>query len=216
MADPASPIGGVLNSLPMETMFAKPLMAALDAHSAMCLQLGDFIDKIGFIEIGGTPAVGATPAVPGTKSVRMVDWKWTAPAWNEDGTLTQKKDAQGKDIGPADPIPYFAQVPFLSMVPLPALAVEEVSVNFELEVSTSESSSSSTEYGGEVAGKVGWGWFSASFSAKVSHKSEQTRKTDTRAKYTVAIRAARQEPPEALMRMIDMVVDTVTRPKKAS
>jgi hypothetical protein len=216
MADPANPIGGVLNSLPMDTMFAKPLMAALNAHSAMCLQLGDFIDKIGFIEVGGTPAQGATPAVPGQKAVRMVDWKWTAPAWNEDGTLTQKKDAQGKDIGPADPIPYFAQVPFLSMVPLPALAVEEVSVDFELEVNTSESTSSSTEAEASMSGKAGYLWFSASFSAKVSHKSEQTRKTDTRAKYAVSIKAKRQEPPEALMRMLDMVVDTVTKPKKAS
>jgi hypothetical protein len=200
----------------METMFAKPLMAALDAHSAMCIQLGDFIDRIGFVTVGGTPAAGSTPAVPGVKSVRMVDWKWTAPAWNDDGTLTQKKDAAGKDIGPADPIPYFAQVPFLSMVPLPALAVDEVTVNFELEVNTSESSSSSTAAEASLSGTVGFGWFKASFSAKVSHKSEQTRKTDTRAKYTVSIKASRQEPPEALMRMIDMVVDTVTRPKKAS
>lgn len=194
MPDVANPIGSVLNSLPMETMFAKPLMAALDAHTAMCLQLGEFIDKVGFI----SPVAPAT----GPKSVRMVDWAWTAPQYGDDGELTGKT------------IDLKASIPFLSMVPLPALAVEEVTVDFELEVNTSESQSSSTASEASLSGSVGFLWFKASFSGKVSHKSEQTRKTDTRAKYSVHIRAARQQPPEALMRMIDMVVDTVTKPQQ--
>jgi hypothetical protein len=215
MPDLANPIGGILNSLPMEVMISKPLMGAVDAHKAMCLQLADFIDKIGFIEVGGTPAQGATPAVLGVKSVRMVDWKWKAPAWNQLGT-TEELDKDGKPTGKTlAPVQYEAQVPFISMVPLPALGVDKVTVDFELEVSTSESSSSSTAAEGSMAGSVGFGWFSASFSAKVSHKSEQTRKTDTRAKYSFHVEASQHEPPEALMRMIDMVVDTVTKPKAA-
>jgi hypothetical protein len=194
MPDVANPIGSVLNSLPMEMMFAKPLMAALDAHTAMCIQLGEFIDRIGFV----TPVAPAT----GPKSVRMVDWAWTAPQYNDAG------DATGKTLD------LKASIPFLSMVPIPALAVDEVTVDFELEVNTSESSSSSTEAEASLSGTVGFAWWKASFSAKVSHKSEQTRKTDTRAKYSVHIKATRQNPPEALMRMIDMVVDTVTRPQQ--
>ena len=217
MPDPTNPIGGILNSLPMEVMISKPLMAAVDAHKAMCLQLADFIDKIGFVDVappaGGTPPAGGN--APGQKAVRMVDWKWKAPAWNQIGT-TEALDKDGKPTGKQlPPVQYEAQVPFISMVPLPALGVDKVTVDFELEVSTSDSNTSSTETEASMSGTVGFWWFKASFSAKVSHKSEQTRKTDTRAKYSFHIEATQHEPPEALMRMIDMVVDTVTKPKAA-
>jgi len=223
MVAPANPLGGIVNSLPIESMVSKPLMAAVDAHTAMCLQLAEFIDKVGFIDAGGGGGAGGAGGKgggggkggSGDKQIRMVDWKWSAPQWNSQGT-TAELDADGKPTGKQlPPVKYEAQVPFISMVPLPALGVDKVTVDFELEVSTSDSSTSSTETEASVSGSVGFWWVKAKFSAKVTHKSEQTRKTDTRAKYSFHVEAAQHEPPEALMRMIDMVVDSVTKPKAA-
>ncbi len=46
----------------------------------------------------------------------------------------------------------------------------------------------------------------------VSHKSTQTRKTDTRARYAFNTTLKRQDPPEAMMRVIDFLTDAATKP----
>ncbi|VWC14596.1 hypothetical protein BDO18943_05476 [Burkholderia dolosa] len=51
-----------------------------------------------------------------------------------------------------------------------------------------------------------------SLSGRVSHKSEQTRSTDTRAKYSIHTQVKRQSPPEALMRVIDFLTEAATKP----
>ena len=50
------------------------------------------------------------------------------------------------------------------------------------------------------------------FSASLSHSSEQTRKTDTRAKYSFHVEARKQEQPEALMRIVEVMVNAATNP----
>ena len=82
-------------------------------------------------------------------------------------------------------------------------------IGFELTVTTSEASSSETEGKGSVSGKVGWGLFSAKFSASMSHKSSQTRKTDTRARYEINIAASQQPPAEGLSRMMETLLAAV-------
>ncbi|HUU59966.1 MAG TPA: DUF2589 domain-containing protein [Phycisphaerae bacterium] len=188
-AAPANPVGGILKSLPMHTMFAAPIEAAIKTHTMACKSVASFIDEVGMTDKG---------------EVRMVRFAYKEAQIGEDGEPTGTIMDRSVDI------------PFIATVPLPALGVELVTVDFDLEVSTSEASSSQTESKGSFTAKVGWGWFSASMSGSVSHKSEQTRKTDTRAKYTVHLEARKQEPPEALMRVIDFLTNAATKPLPAA
>lgn len=64
----------------------------------------------------------------------------------------------------------------------------------------------------EFGASLGWGPFKVDVRGQVSHKSTQTRKTDTRARYAVSTRIRRQDPPEALMRVIDFLTDAATKP----
>lgn len=98
--------------------------------------------------------------------------------------------------------------PFIAMTGIPNLAMELVTIDFEMEISTSDTSSSTTEAGASVSG----GFFGVKFSGNVSHKSEQTRKSDTRSKYTFHVEARKQETPEPLMRIIDAITNDVTKP----
>ena len=97
--------------------------------------------------------------------------------------------------------------PFIAMTGIPNLAMELVTIDFEMEINTSETSTSSTSAGAEISG----GFFGVKFSGNVSHKSEQTRKSDTRSKYTFHIEARKQETPESLMRIIDAITEDVTK-----
>ena len=80
---------------------------------------------------------------------------------------------------------------------------------------TAEAEKSETTAGSSSDGKIGF-FFGpkVNFSASVSHKSEQTRTTDTRAKYSFNVCARRQGPPESFMRLIDAVTATVANPSQ--
>jgi hypothetical protein len=188
-AAPANPVGGILKSLPISTMFAAPVQAAIETHTQACKAVAAFIDEVGMTEDG---------------QVRMVRFSYKEAEIDESGEATGKSIDRVIDI------------PFIAAVPLPAIGVELVTVDFDLEVSTSESSSSQTESKGSFSAKAGWGPFSVKMSGSVSHKSQQTRKTDTRAKYTVHLEARKQEPPEALMRVIDCLTNAATKPLPAA
>lgn len=97
--------------------------------------------------------------------------------------------------------------PFIAMTGIPNLSMELVTIDFEMEINTSDTSTSSTIAGAEVSG----GFWGVKFSGSVSHKSEQTRKSDTRSKYTFHVEARKQETPETLMRIIDAITEDVTK-----
>jgi hypothetical protein len=104
------------------------------------------------------------------------------------------------------------RIPLVAAITHPNICIEEGSVDFELEVTQSMESKSETAAEGGFEAKIGWGPFSVSMHGKVSHKSEQTRKTDTRAKYSIHTAIKRQDPPEALLRVVDFLTDAATKP----
>lgn len=184
-AAPANPIGGILKDLPIGTMFSAPVMAGVDAQFAIAARLAEFIEKVGINKDG---------------SVKMVRFSYKQAEMDQNGNPT------------GNTLERVVDAPFISMIPLPALGVEKITVDFDLEVSTSDQSSSSTEASASLSGSVGFAWWKVSFSGSVTHKSEQTRKTDTRAKYTVHLEVAKQDPPEALMRILDAITNAVAKP----
>ena len=105
-------------------------------------------------------------------------------------------------------------VPLLSIINIPSLCVDTIDVEFEMEVSTQSSSKSSTDSSAELNVKAGWGCWSASFTGKVSHHSENSRKSDTSAKYSVSVKG-KQEKPEGLMKVLDMLNNSIGKQKGA-
>jgi hypothetical protein len=106
-------------------------------------------------------------------------------------------------------------VPLLSIINIPSLCVDEIDINFDMEVSTQSASKSSTDSSAELSVKAGFGCWSASFTGKVSHHSENSRKSDTSAKYSIAVKG-KQEKPEGLMKVLDMLNNSIGKQKGAA
>ena len=106
-------------------------------------------------------------------------------------------------------------VPLLSIINVPSLCVDEIDINFDMEVSTQTASKSSTDSSAELSVKGGFGCWSASFTGKVSHHSENSRKSDTSAKYTISVKG-KQEKPEGLMKVMDMLNSSIGKGKSSS
>ena len=97
---------------------------------------------------------------------------------------------------------------------IPSLCVDSIDVEFEMEVSAQSASKSSTDASAELNVKGGFGCWSASFTGKVSHHSENSRSSDTSAKYSISVKG-KQEKPEGLMKVLDMLNNSIGKQKEA-
>jgi hypothetical protein len=197
-------IGGIVNNLPIEKMVAAPLTAAIKAQSEMSMEMAKYIESVGVDSDG---------------NMRMVTFTYT-----ENANLPAVLDGNGNQIEAAkiEQRERHIQAPFLAMTGIPNLAIEHVNIAFEIEVTTAEeektNTSSSVTNETTASFKKWWSPVQAStkFTGSVSHSKDQTRRTDTRAKYSFDVSARKQGPPEALMRIIDTITNAATVPVEAA
>lgn len=187
-------IGSTINSLPLDRMFTVPAKAFADTQVALSRQYYDFIQQVGFES--STDANGVV-----TRKLVMVEASFDEPT----------KDAQGNITGTQ--VRKIA-VPLLSILEHPNVNVVEAGIEFELTIQTAEEQSSKTEAEGKLDATIGWGPFKATISARMSHNSSQTRKTDTRARYAVNMKLAKGPMPEGMARFLDIVTDAVAQSAK--
>ncbi|MCY1418693.1 DUF2589 domain-containing protein [Pseudomonas alkylphenolica] len=176
-------IGSVMNALPLDRMISGPLQAMIQAQVTASKSYADFL-----------------------MGVCIQDGKAVAIQFDYDETIT---DEQGVYKGT---VSKKMQIPLLAAVTHPNIVIEEGNIEFELTIS--QQAESTTETGGEASfgASLGWGPFKLNVKGQVSHKSSQTRKTDTRARYAFNTKVRRQDPPEALMRVIDFLTEAATKP----
>ena len=180
-------VGGIVNSLPIEKMVAAPLVATIKAQSEMSMCLAQFIQDVGIDKDG---------------NMRMVTLKYEENVPNPSDSSKSVSSER------------YVQAPFLAMTGLPNLAIDSADIAFDLEVSTAEDDTQKNNQDAEVSTeyKSWWSPVTAKFSGNVTHSSEQTRHTDTRAKYSFNISARKQGTPEAFMRIIDTITNSVANP----
>lgn len=175
--------GSVINALPLDRMIAGPLMAMLKAQVQASAEYANFLTTV-CIKEGKALNIGFE------YDETVVDTEG-----NYEGTLKKT-----------------LRIPLLAAIAHPNICVETGTVDFELEVSQAEETKSSQDYQADLSASAGWGPFKVKIHGKVAAHKEQTRTSDTRAKYSIHTEISRQGPPEALMRVIDFVTDAATKP----
>lgn len=199
--DFAQEAGGVLAALPLERMFQAPANAMAATQVALSRQYYDFVRDVGL-----TPEVkDAQGNVITPSGVRMVEATFDEPVLDSEGNLlrtVQRKIA----------------VPLLSILTHPNVNVTEGSIEFELTIQSTSESSSTTEGEGSGKASIGWGPFKMEVSARASHKSSQTRKTDTRARYAVSMKIVKDDMPEGMAVFMETIrnasMQTIKLPEK--
>lgn len=168
------------SGLDMKNLIGAPLSAAADASVQLAQSTADFINKVGFDENG---------------KVRNVDFGYEKKVNNDDGTV----DLQEMKV----------QVPILAITPIPNLQVDQVNVNFNMEVKESEQSERATDVSATLAGSGSILGFKVSVSGSVSSHSSNTRSSDNSAKYSVDVSATNHGTPEGLARILDIMAANV-------
>lgn len=178
-------VANQFSGLPMASLIGAPLQAACNAQLQLANATANFVRTVGLDESG--------------KSTRTVDFKYEQV--KEDGT-TQKMNVE---------------VPLLSIVKIPSLAINTVNITFDMEVKAAEESKESDSKSGSLDAEASLGF--ACFKAKVSIKGsisshrENTRKTDTSAKYHIELVAKDDGMTEGLSRVLDIIYNSI-QPKE--
>lgn len=165
--------------LPIADLISAPLIAASEAQAKLAITTYEYIKKIGFSDDKGT--------IP-----RLIKFNLERPIQTETG------------IGKSS---MTVSAPFLGLVPMASLLIDNITVDFQMEVSTAETDKSNSAADATLTASGGFGPFRVAVAGKVSTSKESTRTTNQTAKYQIHVSASQQPAPEALSRLMDILAN---------
>lgn len=160
--------------MPISELIAAPLEAAIEAQSRLARSTVDFITEIGFEK-------------DRNGDDRARDLAFVVQRPGKDGAKSERMEVLA---------------PLLALVPVPSLAIEEMNINFQMEVTSTDKVSEKSETGGTADGRI-------VVAGKISSNADHTRETNQSAKYQIEIKARRQTPPEGLSKLLDVFAAAV-------
>lgn len=164
--------------LPIESLICKPIVAAAQGQQELTAIYIDGIKKLAYADKDG-------------KTTNVLDFTYERPVIKPDGSM----GSQNCTI----------KAPLLSLVPLPAFTMDELTVDFNMEVKSTEMSEDKTHE--DVSSTVSYNsWFGldASITGNVSSDSDHKRQTDSSATYTIHARAVQQPPSEGMAKLTSL------------
>lgn len=181
--------------LPMSELIGGPLLAASDAQVALANNLAKFIHEVGF---------ETDPDNKGQLKARQVNFSFTRPTQTGDG------DQATVNYGTET---VSLSVPFLALVNTPSLFIRTVDVDFEMEVHDTTTEKTSSDKKVDVKSESKFGFLFArstvNINGSVASHRENTRTTDTSAKYHVSVHAEDTGPAEGLSRVLDILQSAI-------
>jgi hypothetical protein len=183
-------------ALPISMLIGAPLTACCEAQIMLANATADFIRVVGFL-----PPETADPAAPAALGdLRTATFGFSRPSAADP---EQKEEVR-------------FEVPFIACVDVPALSIKTVDITFDMEVKTASASKDSTDasVSGSLEVKQRWGAGSAklNISGSVASHKENTRSTDTSAKYHISVHAEDSGMPEGLQRVMNILQAAITAP----
>ena len=204
------------SGLPMDSLIGGPLNAATNANNAMALTQTKFLLDTCFKK-DDPDQDNYTPI--------MIVMSLTR------GVLTPTTDSNGANTTELQTVTTKFNLPLLTIIPLNSLAIDDVKIDFEMEVKssygedTSEQQSSDRSASGSFSAKIGFGCFSAKIKGSVSASSHSESSKDTHyeksnsAKYTVSVHAGQLPLPQGVTTIIEAfskAIDPIEMPAISS
>lgn len=191
-------IGQELSSIDFQSMIGGPLNAVVRAQAQSAQTSVDFIKSVGF----DAPEKGGKPT--------MVTFTYDKPI--------EKKDAAG--VITVTPTPFNLTVPILTMLPIPFIRVEEVTIDFNAKINSvvESTTTSSSELSASLAVKGGWGPVSAELKCSYSNKksTSATDKTERTYSLIIHVRAVQDELPAGMEKLLGVLENSIREVPKAA
>lgn len=202
-----------LNSLDFSVYIGGPMQATAAAGYAASMSQVSFIQAVGFEDDPNN--------VPDGKKLRYVDFSFAKSVANEHyGKEEEDLVAEGLTASQAAIIvvdkdnkflteDVTIKVPFLTMLTIPALRVEELKIDFNAKLTSVETANVSTEFA--ASAELGINYKIINFKASASYKRTSTRGVSVEKTYNlgVTVTAVNDELPAGLDRILTMLEDSI-------
>lgn len=192
-----------LNSLDFSVYIGGPMQAAVQAQHAASMSQVSFIQAVGFEDSNGG------------KALRYVDFEFTKSTPNPHfGKSAQQLTDEGLDPGTDVASKFITsdvsiKVPFLTMLTIPALRIEELTIDFNAKLTSTETSNVSSEFA--ASAELGINYKIVNFKASASYKRSSTRGVSVEKTYNLGVKvtALNDEIPAGLDRILTMLEDSI-------
>jgi hypothetical protein len=201
----------LLSQIPLGAIIGSPLKAAIDAQAAAAAACVDFITKVGFVAPTGSAAPPVADAqLPAKDGVAAVPVE-SAPYGVRDITFSfvRRTEAGNTTVN--------LTVPLLTIMPLPFIRIESMTVSFKASISAIDTHSStdtaSAEKALKVDGTLGFAWWKMTAGGSISSKKDSTS-TNT-SKYSVehtmdiSVHAVQDDMPAGLAKLLSVLTDEI-------
>jgi hypothetical protein len=178
-----------LNSLDFSVYIGGPMQAAIKAQHDASMSQVNFIKEVGFEE---------GVAEGGAKKLKYVDFTYTksVPSTAENSDSVIKSEVK-------------LSVPLLSMLTIPALRIDEMTIDFNAKLNSVETQSIASEFQGSAS--ISAKFWKVKFNASASYKKTNSSTSTTEKTYTlgVHVKAVNDELPAGLSKIMDMLEDAI-------
>ncbi|CAM1341521.1 DUF2589 domain-containing protein [Tenacibaculum amylolyticum] len=196
-----------LNSLDFNVYVGGPLQAAIEAQTSASMATVDFIKEVGFEKDSDDSEPDA---------LRYVDFNYKKSVPNPHvGKTAAQLTAEGLVPGDVDTTNPFIKsnvaikVPFLTMLTIPALRIDEVNIEFNAKLNSVETKSTSSQF--SASAELGIKYWFVKFKASASYKKSTYQGSKVEKTYNLGVRvkAVNDELPEGLNRILGMLEDSI-------
>lgn len=168
--------------LPLEALIGKPFIAAARSQQELTTI---YVDTVMGLVYGKSDTEAKDDK--DDKKVNTLTIKANRPVITKEGTMSSTEVK--------------VEAPLLPLVPIPAFTMDEVVVDFNMEVKTNSTSESKNH--ASVGTKIGYGGFglNAEITGNITSDSTHKRSTDSSATYTIHARAVQQPQTEGMAKL---------------
>lgn len=170
------------DGLPMESLIAAPLIAADQGQQELTDVYLDNLMKLAYTS--------------SSTEKRKLDFKYERPVINPDGTVGQTEE-------------FTISAPLLALIPIQAFKMDELDINFDMEVTNTEKSTDQTHP--DASATVSYNsWFGpdASITGSISSDTEHERQPDGSAANNIQAHATQEPPSEGLAKLTSLLAQT--------
>lgn len=174
--------------LPIGMLLCEPVLQTARGQQALCDIYMDNVNRLAFDNPDETD--------PAKKTTKMISFTYDKPIMDKETGVVSSKT-------------FTMKAPVISLVPLPAFLMEELTVAFTMEVHVTDTDTSKTNKSVSDQTSLSFRGCSSTISGSISSDTSHTRTTDNSAKYELHLRAAQQPPAEGMAKLTSLFAQTI-------
>lgn len=171
--------------IPMGLLICQPILEAAKGQAALCQVYIQTLMELAYID-PADPSKGCK-TLPFTFDRLIID------------KVTGKESVKTMTVN----------APLLSLVPLPAFTMDEVTVDFSMQVTETNVDTSTEKASVTTTENMNFWGFNTSITGNVSSDRSHTRTTDNTAKYEIHARAVQQPPSEGMAKLTSLFAESM-------